>query len=229
MRVQLFRINHGDCPYLPDRTWITHTFQVGSLSESLYETMIGQGWRRSGTAFYQNHCPGCNLCIPIRVPTDRFRPSKSQRRVLRRNADVEVSTGPLRGEDEAYELYRRYNVTRHGEDETASRAGFRSFLFDSPINTRMMRYTVDGHLIGIGWVDAVPDGLSSVYFVFDPAESGRSLGTFSAMKEIETARALGMNWLYLGFYVPGCRKMSYKRRFRPFQLLEDGRWVDYEE
>jgi len=229
MRVQLFRINHGDCPYLPDRTWITHTFQVGSLSESLYEQMIGQGWRRSGTAFYQNHCPGCNLCIPIRVPTDRFRPSKSQRRVLRRNSDVEVHRGPLDGEEEAYELYRRYNTTRHGEDETAGRSGFRSFLFDSPIDTRMMRYSVDGRLIGIGWVDVMPDGLSSVYFVFDPAESARSLGTFSAMKEIEAAAELGKSWLYLGFYVPGCRKMSYKRRFRPFELLEDGAWVPYEE
>jgi arginine-tRNA-protein transferase len=142
---------------------------------------------------------------------------------------VEVSVGPLRGEEEAYELYRLYNITRHGEEETASRAGFRSFLYDSPIDTRMMRYTVGDRLIGIGWVDVVPDGLSSVYFVFDPAESARSLGTFSAMKEIETAAAMGKRWLYLGFYVPGCRKMSYKRRFRPFQLLENGRWVDYAE
>ncbi|NBF39324.1 MAG: arginyltransferase [Spirochaetes bacterium] len=229
MRVQLFRINHGDCPYLPDRTWVTHTFQVGSLSESLYESMISQGWRRSGTAFYQNHCPGCNLCIPIRVPTHDFSPTKSQRRVLKKNSDVEVRMSPLEDEAEAYELYRLYNTTRHGEDETASRAGFRSFLFDSPIDTRVMWYSVGGRLVGIGWVDVVPNGLSSVYFVFDPAESARSLGTFSAMKEIETAAAMGKSWLYLGFYVPGCHKMSYKRRFRPFQLLEDGRWADYEE
>jgi arginine-tRNA-protein transferase len=229
MRVQLFRINHGDCPYLPDRTWVTHTFQAGNLSESLYESMISQGWRRSGTAFYQNHCPGCNLCIPIRVPTDRFQLSKSQRRVIKRNSDVEVRMSPLEDEAEAYELYRLYNTTRHGKDETASRSGFRSFLFDSPIETRMMRYTVGERLIGIGWVDVLPNGLSSVYFVFDPAESARSLGQFSAMKEIETAASMGKSWLYLGFYVPGCDKMSYKRRFRPFQLLENGHWVDYEE
>lgn len=229
MRVQLFRINHGDCPYLPDRTWITHTFQADALSETLYERMMEQGWRRSGTAFYQNHCPGCNLCIPIRVPTDRFRPSKSQRRVLRKNEDITFRMNPAAYDDEAYELYRRYNTTRHGEDETASRSGFKRFLCDSPIDTRMMRYYAADRLVGIGWVDVVPDGLSSVYFVFDPEESHRSLGTFSAMKEIETARSMGKGWVYLGFYVPGCHKMSYKRRFRPFQLADTGHWVEHGE
>ncbi|MFO8064280.1 MAG: arginyltransferase [Spirochaetia bacterium] len=229
MRVQLFRIYHGDCPYLPDRTWVTHTFQVDTLPGALYERMMGEGWRRSGTAFYQNHCPGCNLCIPIRVPTDRFRPSKSQRRILRRNADVEVRMGPIDSVDEAFELYYRYNVERHGEHDTASESGFRAFLCSSPIDTRMMRYYVKDRLIGIGWVDVVPDGLSSIYFVFEPEESSRSLGSFSAMKEIETAREMGKSWLYLGFYVPGSQKMNYKRRFRPFQLLEDRQWVEYEE
>jgi len=229
MRVQLFQINHGDCPYLPDRTWITHAFQVETFSEALYERMMGDRWRRSGIAFYQNHCPGCNLCIPIRVPADRFRPSKSQRRILRRNSDVEVRMGPIESVDEAYELYYRYNVEQHGREETSSRSGFLKFLCTSPIDTRMMRYYVGDRLVGIGWVDVVPDGLSSVYFVFEPEERSRSLGSFSAMKEIETAYELGKSWLYLGFYVPGCQKMSYKRRFRPFQLLENGQWVEYEE
>jgi arginine-tRNA-protein transferase len=229
MRVQLFRINHGDCPYLSDRTWVTHTFQVQDLPEALYESMMTHGWRRSGTAFYQNHCPGCDFCIPIRVPTERFTPSKSQRRVLRKNADIRVRMDEAAFDEEAYALYWRYNTQRHGKEETASRHGFRRFLCDSPIDTRMMRYYLGDRLVGIGWVDVVPNGLSSVYYVFDPAESSRSLGTFSAMKEIETAAAMGKSWLYLGFYVPGCSKMSYKRRFRPFELAEEGRWVEYPE
>ncbi|MFP4067175.1 MAG: arginyltransferase [Spirochaetaceae bacterium] len=229
MRVRLFRINHGACPYLPNRTWVTNAFQVDRLPKSLYESMIAEGWRRSGTSFYRNHCPGCDLCIPIRVPTDRFRPSKSQRRTLRRNADVSVRIGPLEGAEEAYELYYLYNTTRHGEHDTASPAGFERFLLHSPIDTRMMRYYVGERLVGIGWVDVLSDGLSSVYFVFDPEESSRSLGTYSAMQEIETARRMGKNWLYLGFYVPGSPKMSYKARFRPYQLLEDGRWMEYAE
>lgn len=137
--------------------------------------------------------------------------------------------GPIDSVDEAFELYYRYNVERHGEHDTASESGFRAFLCSSPIDTRMMRYYVKDRLIGIGWVDVVPDGLSSIYFVFEPEESSRSLGSFSAMKEIETAREMGKSWLYLGFYVPGSQKMNYKRRFRPFQLLEDRQWVEYEE
>jgi arginine-tRNA-protein transferase len=227
MRIQLYEIFHGDCPYLPNRSWVTHTFQLPHFDSGMYERLISEGWRRSGSAFYQNHCPGCNLCIPIRVPVDRFRPSKSQRRVWRQNADVTVERRPIEALPEVFDLYQRYSRARHDPDEEVSFEAFRSFLGTSPIDTDMMLYYVDERLIGVGWIDVLPHSLSSVYYAFEPDESHRSLGTFSVLKEIELARELGKPHHHLGFYVPGCRKMSYKNRFTPHELLMEGEWREF--
>ena len=230
MQLELYKIDHGDCPYLPDRNWVTHSFRAESIPESLYEDMLAAGWRRSGTDFYQNHCPECECCTPTRVPVRRFRPSSSQRRVLRRNADVTLEVVDPSADDETLELYQRYVRARHtpvapdpGEEMTG--AQLERFLVRSAVDTRAMQYRVSGKLVGVGWVDNLPDGLSSVYFAFDPDEGRRSLGTYSLLCEIDLARSLGRRWLYLGFYVPGSPKMEYKGAFRPREFAVRGRWT----
>lgn len=228
MRVTLFEMSNGDCPYLPYRSWVTRSFRTDQLPEAMYEQLLNHGWRRSGTIFYHNNCPGCSLCIPIRVPVERFAPSKSQRRVLRKNADVEVTRGPLHTSPELVELFQRYDTSRHDPQSDVSTDAFACFLGSSPLRTDVMEYRVDGRLVGAGWLDVLPNGLSTVYFAFEPNEAKRSLGTFSALKEIELCRTLGKRWYYLGFFVPGSPKMSYKRRFRPYQLLMGGEWRDFE-
>lgn len=224
MRVQLYELNHGECPYLPDRSWVTHSFRSDDLPDGIYEHLVGAGWRRSGRSFYQNHCPGCSLCIPIRVCPTEFRPTKSQRKCIRKNADVEVRTAPLEYTDEIYDLYARYSVERHGTE--VSKKQYMGFLGASPITTEMMLYFAQERLIGVGWVDVLTDGLSSVYFAFEPAESRRGLGTYSVIRELEEVRRREKSWLYLGFFVPTSPKMDYKARFSPHQLLIDGKWVD---
>lgn len=225
MKVTVYETDNGPCPYLDNRRWVTHTFAVPTAPAETYEEMISDGWRRSGTFFYQNHCPGCNACRPIRVPVREFTPSKSQRRVLRRNDDVEVEVVPNVFDREVFELYCRYQEERHGRDETSGESGFRRFLCDSAVPTVQMHYRAGERLLGVGWVDELSDGLSSVYFVYDPQESRRSLGTFSVLKEIERANTLGMRWHHLGFYVKDSRKMSYKASFYPHELLIDGKWI----
>ena len=226
MRVPVFQSDHGPCPYLSNRSWITYTFASAEVDPSLYETLLERGWRRSGPGYYQNHCPSCNLCIPIRVPVERFTATKSQRRVLRINSDVHIDSMWTCMNDEAYELYCRYVRERHSPQNVPTRKEYMCFLGSSPGETLLMRYRIGRRLVGAGWVDVLPDGLSSVYFAFDPVESRRSLGTYSIMKEIELARSGGRQWLYLGFYVPGSRKMAYKASFRPHQLVIDGHWVE---
>lgn len=228
MKVTVYETDNGPCPYLDNRRWVTHTFAVPHVPDRTYEEMINAGWRRSGTFFYQNHCPGCRACQPIRVPVAEFTPSKSQRRVLRRNEDVTVSAEPNRFDREVFELYRRYQEERHGRDETSGESGFRRFLCDSAVNTIQMHYRVGDRLVGVGWIDELSESLSSVYFVFDPTEERRSLGTYSVLEEIHRAQDLGLTWHQLGFYVRDSRKMSYKANFRPHDLLIDGRWVRQE-
>ncbi|WP_455383598.1 arginyltransferase [Salinispira pacifica] len=226
MRVPVFQSDHGPCPYLENRNWVTYSFSSTAMEPELYEALLEQGWRRSGTTYYQNHCPGCRLCIPIRVPVERFAPSKSQRRVQRRNADVTVETGPTGWDSEVFELYVRYLTSRHAPTVPPGEEEYMSFLGSSPGNTILMKYRSAGRLIGAGWVDRLPGGLSSVYFAFEPDEARRSLGTLSIMREIDLARQERRNWLYLGFYVPDSRKMEYKASFRPHQIAVNGRWLD---
>jgi len=230
MQLQLYEIEHGNCPYLPARTWVTHSFQLESIPESAYEAMLADGWRRSGTSLYQNHCPGCRCCTPARVPVNHFRPSKSQRRALRRNTDVTMEVATPAMDAESLGLYQRYVRARHapaslGTPNDVTPEQFEKFLVTSPVHTRAMRYLVEDRLVGIGWIDLLPNGLSSVYFAFEPAESRRSLGTYSIMKEIDLARDLGKEWLYLGFFVPGSPKMAYKGAFRPCEFAVDGTWT----
>jgi arginine-tRNA-protein transferase len=118
-------------------------------------------------------------------------------------------------------------MERHDPDSDISEESFDRFLGSSPIQTDVMEYRVGDRLVGAGWLDILPEGLSTVYFAFEPAEHKRSLGTFSALKEIELCQELGKPWYYLGYFVPGSPKMSYKTRFRPYQLLMDGEWRDY--
>lgn len=219
-------VDQGECPYLPNRRWMSHAFATATLPAGVYETLISNAWRRSGRIFYRNCCPGCSLCIPIRVPVSEFAASGSQRRVVRRNRDVEVSVHDIAPDDDLYRLYRTYQRERHGrgEEDGESWESFTQFLGTSPVPGLVMRYRVGNELIGAGWVDLLPEGLSSVYFVYHPAHSARSPGTLSALHELRFASELGKSWYHLGFFVPGCSSMAYKARFRPYELLIDGRW-----
>ena len=219
-------IDQGSCPYLPNRHWLTQAFAAERLPASVYEALIDAGWRRSGPVLYQNRCPGCTLCIPIRTHVKRFRPSRSQRRVQRKNADLHVSIHDPAADEDLFALYVEYQRTRHHDrqPEDTARQAFVRFLCNAPVPSLVMRYRLGRQLIGAGWVDVLPRGLSSVYYVFDPNYAARSLGVFSVLREIELAAQLNKEWLYLGFFVPGCPSMSYKANYHPYDLLIDGRW-----
>lgn len=224
--VRIYRAEFGRCPYLPDRTWVTDSFSIRSLDPGLYERMLAEGWRRSGRTFYRNRCPGCRACIPIRIPVQGFTPSRSQRRILSRNQDLTCDLVPARFREESFIVYRRYLRDRHDRGESVSTDSYREFLVDSAVPSAEMHYRLEGTLIGVGWLDLLPGGLSSVYFAFDSRHSRRSLGTYSIMREIEETKRLGGSWYYLGFYVPGSSSMDYKARFFPLELqLEQDTWT----
>lgn len=224
-------VHVGDCVYLPGRRWALRMLP-SPRDDEVYRRLLDHHHRRSGWIVYQPVCMGCRECRPIRVPVARFQPSKSQRRALRRNQDVVLEVGPPEPTQEKLDLHNRFVEARFDRGDTgfASVDAYAEVFGPSPITTLEMRYRVEGRLVGLGIVDVVPDVVSSVYFYFDPAESKRSLGTYSALQEIEFARRTGRGYLYLGYYVQGCKEMSYKARFQPSELLTaDGRWVPFDE
>jgi arginine-tRNA-protein transferase len=159
---------------------------------------------------------------------ERFRPSRSQRRVLKRCSGIRTTFGPLRYESALFDLYQSHSQVRFGQEHSFE--DFAASLHSPSCPTLLSRYELDGRLVGAGYLDLAYDGLSSVYFVYDPAVSHLSLGVFSVLREIAETASLGLPYYYLGYHVPGCDRMAYKASFRPHQVLdwEDGSWREGE-
>jgi arginyl-tRNA--protein-N-Asp/Glu arginylyltransferase len=223
--LSIYRGPPHPCPYLPDRTAIDEFTIDARMDSSAYERLMQLGFRRSGGIFYRPVCGECRECVPLRVPAAGFQPSRSQRRVRRRNADMRVEINPPSISDEKWRIYLAYLDAQHDQSMSRSREDFETFLYRSPIDTLEMTYWLGRRLIGAGFVDRCPDGLSSVYFYYDPTFARRSPGVFSALCEIDECRRLGLSYWYAGFYVRGSRKMNYKAAYRPHELLgPDGAW-----
>ena len=213
------------CPYVPGLTARQRGFAADRLDPELYHELMDRGFRRSGDVFYAMDCPDCRRCVPLRVPVDGFRPSRSQRRTLRRNADVAVVLDRPRFHDETFALYRRYLRHQHPgspDDESAER--FRAALYAEVVDSLEARYLLDGRLVGVSLLDVSRRSWSSVYHFFDPVERRRRIGVLSALREIELARAHGVPFYYLGYWIADARTMRYKAEFRPHELLRDGVW-----
>lgn len=187
--------------------------------------MMDRGFRRSGHVYYVPDCEGCRACEQIRVPVLEFRPSRTQRRVLRRNADVRVETGPPIADAARFEMFNRYQHARHDGRMACEMEEFERYVSGSPIETMEMSYWLGDRLVGVGLVDLCPDALSSVYFYHEPDLLHRSPGVFSSLMEIEFCRRTHRPYWYIGYYVAECSKMAYKAGFRPCELLAaDGSW-----
>ena len=215
------------CPYLPGRIETLRAVMASSIDGDTYRAFMDAGFRRSGRMIYQPVCRECRECVPIRVPVHFFVPSKSQRRAWNRNQDLLVTIAAPQQTPEKFDLYARYVRDWHQRGEEADPDSLEQFLYDSPTDTLEFEYrTHDRRLIGVGICDVSGTSLSSVYFYFDPAESKRNLGTFSAVYEIEWARERGLNHYYLGYWIKDCAAMAYKASFRPNERLnERGQWT----
>ena len=184
------------------------------------------GFRRSGDHIYRPHCAKCNACVPSRVVTSEFQRSKSQERVWRRNGDLTITEVDTIDCNEAYDLYRRYIEGRHADGDMypPDRDQYSSFLNNGLGCTRYFEFRHDDKLIAILVTDQMLDGLSAIYTFYDPTEERRSLGTLAVLFQIEEARRLALDYVYLGYWIQNCGKMNYKARFGPLELLQEGSW-----
>jgi len=221
----IYRGEPRPCSYLPDRTAEDVFTLPATLHPAVYQLYMDAGFRRSGGVVYRPDCEGCRECVPIRVPVAHFTPSRSQRRVQRRNPDVRMEIGPPACDDAKWKLYVDYLRFQHDGAMSQDREDFEAFLYQSPTRTLEMTYRLGDRLVGVGIVDLTTVALSSVYFFFDPLEASRSLGVFSALCEIEECRRRGLEWWYIGYYIRDCARMNYKAAYRPHELLGvDGVW-----
>lgn len=225
--MRLFHTAGHPCGYWPDRTARDLVLDPGDPRlPDAYARALAWGFRRSGDLVYRPHCHGCRACIPVRIPVDAFRPDRSQRRCLARNADVQARILPAGEDGERFELYRRYLVNRHpgGGMDDHGKAEFAQFLVGSWSHGRFLELRAGGRLLAVAVTDLVDDALSAVYTFYDPSETARGLGTLAILQQVEWARREGRRHLYLGYWIPGHAKMDYKRRYQPLEQFDGRGW-----
>ena len=219
------------CPYLPDRIKRLENEFVVELSAEEYVEKMNQGFRRFGHILFRPSCPSCTSCLALRIDVEQFRPNRSQRRCWKLNCDdirreiVAPSAAP-----EVLELSDHFHNARSHEKgwephQESDASSHRFSFVDNPFPVSEWRYYLDDQLVGVGYVDDLPTGLSAVYFLHEPDLRERSLGTYNVLSLIDEAISRGLRYIYLGYYVEGCESLEYKDRFQPNEVLdEDGNW-----
>ncbi|MEO1423564.1 MAG: arginyltransferase [Pseudomonadota bacterium] len=220
------------CPYLPNRVERKlFTALQGADSQDLNDALSQQGFRRSQNVLYRPSCADCAACLSARIRVRDFAPTRSQRRVSKRNVDlVREGTSPWATEEQ-YDLFARYLDTRHADGGMADMDMFEfaAMVEETPVRSRVIEYRREDaprNLTAVCLTDVLKDGLSMVYSFFDPAEAARSLGTYLILDHVEIAREAGLDYVYLGYWVPGSPKMHYKCNFRPLEIYRGGVWQD---
>jgi len=221
------------CSYLPGKTARSQVATPSHLIHAdIYGELVNAGFRRSGLYTYRPYCDACRSCIATRVLVNQFKPSRSQRRALKKHHALDVHVLKLGYQEEHYQLYQQYQNARHagGEMDHDDQDQYMQFLLQSRVNSRIVEFRDaandphPGRLRMVSMIDILEQGISSVYTFFDTEESSASYGSYSILWQIQQALELKLPYVYLGYYIQESEKMAYKSKFQPIEGLINDRW-----
>jgi arginine-tRNA-protein transferase len=225
--IPLFISAPHSCSYLPlqqaQSAFVSPAFK---LNTAIYSQLIAHGFRRSGDDVYRPQCIMCQQCIPARLPVNDFKPSRKQKRCWQKNSEMTVMSKPAIFESTHYDMYLRYQQHRHADGNMANSSpeDYIHFLSSSWCNTRFVEFSTQGELAAVAIVDYLTNGLSAVYTFFEPKFSSYSLGVYAVLWQLEEAKKLGLDYVYLGFWVKDCQKMAYKNQYQPLEGFINQCW-----
>lgn len=230
-KLKFYLTPEHDCSYFHERKATTLFVDPRrEFNSNRFATLTENGFRRSGDYIYRPHCSECNACESLRIPIKTFKPSQSHKRITKKNEDLIVILTKPAFSKEHFDLYRRYIDIRHrdGDMYPASEAQYRSFLLTEIETARLIefRHRENDQLLAISVIDIFTSSLSAIYTFFEPDESARSLGTYAILWQLAYCQKTDLSYLYLGYYIKDSKKMSYKNKFRPFQIYRNEQWVD---
>ena len=228
VKLNFFASAPEPCSYLDNRKSVSAFANPHmDMDMKTYNELIQHGFRRSGSYIYRPHCPSCQECISVRIPVRKQRYSRNEQRVIRRNSDLQISVSPGRYRDEHFDLYRRYINSRHNDGSMAnpSKSDYHRFLICDWTDTLFFEYRLNRILVAVAVCDLTDSGLSAVYTFFDPDYADRSPGHFAILNQIHETRLRDLDYLYLGYWIRDCSKMSYKRRYKPLEAFVNDQWV----
>lgn len=221
---QYFVHSSIECPYgLPFQA-VYNQALFDTLPDFVMDAYLASGYRRNGNIIYNMHCAECKACIPLRIDPKEFIPSRSQKRVLRKNQDLTVEINPLTCSEENLELLGKFLDSRYPAREGLPLDYYTGFFLNNITNTVEFSYRIYSKLIGVSIVDLSTDWLNVVFFYFDPAEKKRSPGTYNILYLIEFCLQQKIKFIYLGYWIEGVDAMSYKANFKPHYVFRDSTW-----
>ncbi len=212
------------CPYgLPHKA-VYHQALFGGLPAGIVGQFFQDGFRRNGNVFYKMACMGCESCVPIRLRPADLKANRNQRRVWKKNLDVDIEISPLAVSEEKFALGNEFLAARYPGKEDRMQEYYHSFFCNSVCTSMEVCYRLEGKLMGVAIIDVGDQWLNAVYFYFDPKLSGRSPGTFNILSLVDICKRVKIPWLYLGYWLQGVSAMDYKKKFKPHWLLQNGEW-----
>ena len=227
-QLKLFQTHAHPCSYLDDQQAQTLFIDPeAELNHSAQTRLAELGFRRSGDFVYRPNCAECSACIPVRIPVRSFQPNRIQRRIWKRHSHLSSELCEAGLNDERYELYARYIEARHqdGDMYPTSPEQFTDFLVNSRADSCFIEYRSEGKLVAVAVTDLLDNAYSAVYSFFDPDDKKASYGVYTILSQIDRARRAGLDYLYLGYWIKACQKMSYKVNYRPVELFVNDQWT----
>ena len=214
-----------ECAYIPENTVRMNYKYIASASKEFATAVIARGWRRFGKYFFHPICESCNECKSLRINATAYKYTKSQRKAIKRNTETKIIVQEPTLTKAHIDLYNKYHAFKSTTDDWSHRNISQSEYQENFVDGahdfgKEVLYIIDDQLVGVDLIDILDDGISSIYFYYDPDFSRHSLGTYSLLYQIKLANILELPWIYLGYWVDGCKAFAYKPNFQPQEILD---------